>query len=552
MKKIITPLLLLALLFANSCKKKNDDNKNNLPYSLGWEGTDDPSTVPQSIAPTTFNATTTLPSSYDLTPKFPPIGDQGQYGTCVAWASGYAIKTTIDGMDRGLNSTQLASTNNQFSPKDLFTALDDSKKGDNCNGTEFTDALDVILTRGVATMQTVPYTNLGNCSQSSLQSSWTAEANGHKIKNYRRIALDKNEIKTYISNNVPVLCGAKLADNFMQWNSDDVISSNTSFDQVGQHAYHALTIAGYDDNKGPSGAFLIVNSWGTNWGSAGRIWVDYNFFLNTFCYNNNVFIATNSEGTPTPPTPDPVQNGNVDLAPWAFNDYGTSGTQRYIEFNVYNIGDQTAQASTGWALYYLYYNAYNADDYGFLIVDIADNSLSPLTTYTDPNTGYVYFNSNISGGSNLAYDLFNPSTYIYQYYNVPSNVTGYYYLCLYADPLDVIPENDESNNYFYTTDQYPITFVNGVGKTDMPAKPISEYRLNNNLQANTANIKSKQFRTAVNSTYPNAYSPEEIRLMIKKEKQSGRWQAKLSSFLASNPNINLSGMKMMPSNRLGK
>ena len=44
-----------------------------------------------------------LPSSVDLTKKFPPIGDQGQYGTCVAWASSYNLKTALNGIEKGLS-----------------------------------------------------------------------------------------------------------------------------------------------------------------------------------------------------------------------------------------------------------------------------------------------------------------------------------------------------------------------------------------------------------------------------------------------------------------
>ncbi|MBL0310480.1 MAG: C1 family peptidase [Bacteroidetes bacterium] len=547
MIKLFTPVLLLMLLMVGGCKK--NPNKTDLPYGFGWNGTDDPTKVPQSINSINFAAGATYPASASIVSKFPPIGNQGQYGTCVAWAVGYGVKTAIHGMDKGFNATQLASSANQFSPKDLFTALPDSKKGADCNGADFTDALDIILNRGIATMQTVPYTGLGSCTQSTLQSSWTTEANNYKIKNYRRINLTVNEIKSYISTNVPIVCGAKLADNFMQWNSDDVLSSNTSFDQVGQHAYHALAIAGYDDAKGPNGAFEIINSWGENWGNAGRIWVDYNFFINTFCFGGNVFIATNSDGGPTPPAPDPVSNGYVDLAPWAFTDVNTYNlsypTERYIEFNVYNIGDQTASSSTGWALYYLYYNAYNSDDYGFLIVDAADNSISPGTQYTDGN-GVVHFNANIGAGDDLANTMFS-SSFISQYYYVPNNVSGYYYLVLIADPLNVITENDETNNLFYTTNQYPITFMNGVGKREMPAKPISEFRLKNSMQPVAANLRIHPFVTAVNQTNPNAYSPDEIKDMIKIEKKTGRWQSKLNSFISMHPqNALTSKMKSKP------
>ena len=44
---------------------------------------------------------------------------------------------------------------------------------------------------------------------------------------------------------------------------------------------HAQTIVGYDDSvsdDGDQGAFLVVNSWGTNWGDHGFYWLTYNAF----------------------------------------------------------------------------------------------------------------------------------------------------------------------------------------------------------------------------------------------------------------------------------
>jgi C1A family cysteine protease len=35
-----------------------------------------------------------------------------------------------------------------------------------------------------------------------------------------------------------------------------------------------MVICGYDDNKR---AYLALNSWGTSYGDAGYIWIDYNF-----------------------------------------------------------------------------------------------------------------------------------------------------------------------------------------------------------------------------------------------------------------------------------
>src|SRR6185295_13668585 len=103
MKKMIIPAMLMMLL-AGSCKKMKDNTNYDLPYNLGWQGDDDPSVIPQAIGTNTFNNSQALPPSVDLTSKFPPIGDQGRYGTCVAWATGYGIKTVIDGMEKGLTA----------------------------------------------------------------------------------------------------------------------------------------------------------------------------------------------------------------------------------------------------------------------------------------------------------------------------------------------------------------------------------------------------------------------------------------------------------------
>lgn len=113
---------LLCFSFAiTSCKKDDDDDNSNNPSgpsNLGWKGSDDPSQIPSSITNNFGFGNTNLPSSVDLTPKFPPIGDQGQYGTCVAWAAGYNLKTALNGLDLNLSPAQLASpANHNTAPK---------------------------------------------------------------------------------------------------------------------------------------------------------------------------------------------------------------------------------------------------------------------------------------------------------------------------------------------------------------------------------------------------------------------------------------------------
>lgn len=549
MKNLIFPLFMMLLLIGAGCGEDSifntdpdpepdpmDSTSTTTEYFLGWAGDDDVDDIPTSTN-FGFGSGGNLPSSVDLVPRFPPIGDQGQYGTCVAWAVAYNIKTALNGMSRGLSTSQLASRPNQFSPADLFIALPDNQKGPNCGGTNFSSALELLQNRGVASFQTAPYNGLGNCSQSNLPSSWTSEAAQNKIKYWRKIEASVQSIKQNLANNVPVILGARLADNFMSWNSSSVLTSSTSFNQVGQHAYHALVIAGYDDNKGPGGAFKVINSWGDFWGDKGYIWIDYNYMISEFCNSRSgdkpLFIAADEEGNVTPPDgPDPVTSG-VDLAPWVFSDYSIynwtgNWTEREIDMNIYNIGDKVASPNDNWSFYYIYFNAYNANDYGVIFYDEFNTSANPGTFYC-PQAYSCVFNYAIPPGSSFTREVWGLQSQSRSYF-MPQ-ITGYYYLALIADAGDSFAEDDELNNVFYTT-QDPIYFQNGYGRGQAEeGVTIPEFQFANNVALSQEQLKGSQFNSAVTEHFRNAYTTEEILDFFKRKKRSGELDAKIDEFI---------------------
>jgi len=508
-------------------------------YGLGWIGEDDLSKVP---AATNFGfGSGNLPTMVDLTDKFPPIGDQGSYGTCVTWTVAYNIKTAIDGMDRGLSPNDLAAAANQFSPKDLFVAIPDNEKGPNCNGTNFSFALDVLQNRGVATMQTVPYTTLGDCSQSGLQTQWSDEAAQHRIQYWRKIDPSVQSIKQNLANNIPVILGAKLADNFMSWNSDAVLSSSTTTTNVGQHAYHAMVIGGYDDGKGPNGAFRVINSWSERWGDRGYIWVDYEFLVNDFCTSFNgekpLFIVANDEDSTQPPDDNTPVTSGVDLAPWVLADYTTywttgNYTERQIEFNVYNIGDRPAEPAANWSYYYIYFNAFDANDYGVLFYDEFNTAVSP-GSFECPASYNCILNYPIPSGGDFASTVFGGTSVSRTYY-MPE-ITGSYYLVLVADAEDVFQEEDELNNLFYTTTD-PIWFDGGYAQLSSSEGEVTERseEMPGLVQAGAPSrrqLQASSHHTIVSPRFPNAYTPQEILSFFDREKASGRLKEKVEAYV---------------------
>ncbi len=535
-KRLSTYIIFgLTLCFFSSCEDvKTEPNPTPIDSSkkTGWKGSDDPNTIPENLTNPFETNVSDLPGSVDLSQYLPPIGDQGQYGTCVAWATAYNCKTAMEAIKFELTPTQLASSGYQMSAKYLFTALADDKKGTDCNGSDFTPALDVMLNKGVATKAVVPYINMGNCASNLVESSWNEDAAKHKIKYYRRIDDNATTVKQALAGKMPVILGAKLDDSFMSWNSNTVYQNATSTAQVGIHSYHALCIVGYDNNKGPRGAFKVVNSWSDQWGANGFIWVDYNFMFNGFAFNKNFFVAVNDEQKPNTGTdPDPVTSG-VEIAPWVDADYplpDSGDTWRSMEFDIFNIGTQTAPASQDWGYAYIYYNAYNANDYGIVFYDRLKNqgaykSVSFGKTDEQTNAFGFTINANIPSGKTLSSELFSGNGLIRSYV-MPTNLTGFYYLVLAGDITDKFVESDENNNLFYTTDQEPKLFENGMGeRISMMGDNFRNVFTKSQMQTNGA----KRYQTSVTPKHRNAYTPNEIIDFLKKEARNGNLARKVA------------------------
>lgn len=561
MKKKSLILIVLAFIFAltipvfDSCVPPDDvidSVETALGLGLGINGDlDDNSQIEDDIYLGTYDESN-LPSSVDLSDYFPPIGDQGQYGTCVAWACGYNLRSFIDAK-AGEYTTFTDSK--KYSPKDLFLSISD--RGDDCNGAFFESAFDVMVSRGVATLSTVPYTDLGDCSQ-DVESSWTSNANDHKIENYRDIDVDVATIKTYLANGRAVVFGAKLGDEFMDSNSDDVLDYQT-YGYTGQHAYHAMILCGYDDSKGSNGAFRVVNSWGSDWGDNGYIWVDENFFVSSdFCFG--AYVATGNQSDPDEDNdnevdPDDVTSG-LDLMAWqlfdvdyhddAYPDNSEDPRWRVAVYNVYNTGETEISASEDWNILYLYYNAYDADDYGIILFDYYSNDygyecdnnyLESLDGVTAQALWYNHVNIPSTWSvAKAVYNCNNPDAtnqpFNWTYY-MP-NITGDYYLVIIADGFDQFSEYDESNNWAYFTydNGDPLEIQNGVIVN--PPLPPKSGLVKEGFP--TKKGQDGDFETVRTETNVNAYTTKEIQAMIKYHLQTGELQEKAAQFLKENNN----------------
>ena len=219
--------------------------------------------------------------SVDLskTPYFPPIGNQGQQGSCAAWATSYYDNTYHQAKVH--NWTDLNDNYHHImSPAWTYNKVN----GGADQGSTFLGNYELMETIGDASLATMPYSDSDYVSWGS-EAAWREAPIGRiqgiqitDVKNIDVIKswLDQGYLVTFAIN-ADVL-GDKGNEAFADGNY--IVSSKEYKNYVGQ-PNHAQTIVGYDDSitdDGDVGAFRIVNSWGGNWGDHGFYWMTYNAF----------------------------------------------------------------------------------------------------------------------------------------------------------------------------------------------------------------------------------------------------------------------------------
>jgi len=521
-------LTIVSIVILSACKKHKIE-PNNQPsnpgtlFATGWNSQENFSqTIPVAINYGNYQSGNALTTGVDLTSQFPPIGNQGQLSTCVAWAVGYSNKSYLDGVSRKLPSPQLQSSSYQYSPTDLFFSIDQSKRS--CtNGTFFDDAFNVLINRGVNTLSSVPYDGL--CHANSPGNASTASAN--RIKNFRRIQGSVKEIKEYLTQGVPVVIGAMVNKEFQSWRGSGVLNN---LNYTGDEAGHAMVIAGYDDSRG---AFRIINSWGYGWGDNGYAWVGYDFLVNKFCVQGgqkSLFVAFNDNNTTINPPPSPTGVG-PDLTALVMSDYTLYPSLSYYTnarrafFDVKNLGNQTIAASSNWNIYYLWVNAFNANNYGIIFRGEFTTTI-PQNTFQNINANYTRINYNLAAGASLGQTIMG-LPYISWDYFMPQ-LTGNYYLVMFIDKGNS-NETNQTNNVFYVT-QAPKFFTNGYSlrssdNTSVENKyqfeDISSFKLElteSNLSTETSLFP---YRKLSNEKFANAYTSEEIVSFLKYKIKNG-------------------------------
>ena len=214
-----------------------------------------------------------LPASYLINGSV--IGDQGNEGSCVGWATAYAAASILEYNFKGVTQPR--------SPEYVYNQI---KAGSDCKSGSYTNnALNLIKKQGVCSITEMPY-NDTDCSTQPTVAQKTAAAT-HKFISWATVSnTDIPGIKNLISMNLPVIVGMTVDEEFKNLKNTGWILNKRTGKVLGGHA---VCIVGYDDAKQ---AFKIQNSWGTSWGDNGYFWIDYNFFKKNAFFGGGVINET--------------------------------------------------------------------------------------------------------------------------------------------------------------------------------------------------------------------------------------------------------------------
>jgi hypothetical protein len=237
-------------------------------------------------------AVTQLPSRVDLSAYAPSVIDQGAQNTCVGVAVGYYLRTMLEARRRNLTDRK-AIDRLRFSPSYLYNQIKDADDNTCMAGAEIEKALTYLTQNGLPTLAQQPYPNC-QPTQAALPA-----APDSRLLDYARLfgLLDSGAEKVLatkkaLSESSPVVVGVQLTGsmgdlsfrnslfsrmgaglgrssaraNFMQWQPTQ--SATLTFG-------HAMCVVGYDDAMFGTGAFKLINSWGSSWGDGGYFWIAY-------------------------------------------------------------------------------------------------------------------------------------------------------------------------------------------------------------------------------------------------------------------------------------
>lgn len=217
-----------------------------------------------------------LPAKVDLRNMFAPVRNQGALGSCSAFAT-TAVMEAMSNI-HGKDGQRLSTLFFYYAERKTMEEQGRAKATRKDTGAFMYLAADTAVKQGTVTEKEVPYAD----GKEGLGYDATPEhfeaALGHKMKKKARVKTLQG-MKSALASQKPFILPIILYNSFMTRTVMRTGEMPMPFRGEEIAGGHAVVAVGYDDEKQ---AFLIRNSWGTDWGQKGYFWMPYEFFKTSY------------------------------------------------------------------------------------------------------------------------------------------------------------------------------------------------------------------------------------------------------------------------------
>lgn len=242
-----------------------------------------------------------LPEKIDLSDRMPAVGDQGQLGSCGAWAVAYAARSyyteTVDKRD-------IREPGNLPSPNYVYHL---SRPGSCDDGTNV-DRVVAVLKHGSLSLADFPYTDA--CVPPA-PATLVSRAYDFRVRGYSQVNITRpDDIRGQLAQGNPVIIRFFVSTAFEKLRNAATFTEPAPPPDDKLTGWHFITLIGYDERRQ---AFRLINSWSTRWGDHGFAWMSYDLLKTRIssAYALDVEPATpqpivNVRPPSPPPSPGPA------------------------------------------------------------------------------------------------------------------------------------------------------------------------------------------------------------------------------------------------------
>jgi hypothetical protein len=303
MKKLQAALLLAAALLLS-------ENMYAQKHATGLEFDDATYQNTDRLSPALKFTSRDLPV-FSLRKYCPTPGDQGEMGSCVGWATGYAALTITMAIADSINSKDVITAMAR-SPLYIYNQI--KTHGCDPGGSRFNDALNLLKAKGDCKKSDF---DPNDCNPQPTDKENTKAA-GYKVKEFYNIfgISDNPDAKvaatiTSLNAKKPVVAGINLTASFDNVDNTGVWSPTPDEKLQGGHA---VCVIGYDNMLK---RFEILNSYGVGWGNKGFFTMSYADFGKYCKYGYQIVLEKGVESSGNTAAPKTVLSGTFNFKKFA-------------------------------------------------------------------------------------------------------------------------------------------------------------------------------------------------------------------------------------------